>query len=193
MQLIERINEKLTKESKSILTMSKETDIPAYRIYKWIHKRGNPKAEDTRKLEEWLNDNLDKVQNSDFLNVSDTNEAAYLAGRLDTKEEVIAEKEARRIDAERRADLAEKEKDRLLSIIEKNLTALLTNSNITLDRLSLVETIVRSDDTVIMNNQDRQSGNEIGTSAKEAGNRQLAADKMRKGKGSHVGVHKSNK
>lgn len=105
-------------------------------------------------------------------------------------ERIIEEKEARRLEAREWAERAEKEKDRLLKIIENNLTALLTNSNTTLDRLSLVETIIRSDDTVIMNNQDLQIGNEIGTSAKAAGSRQLAADKMRKGKGNQVGAHK---
>lgn len=175
----------------SILTMSKETGIPAYRIYKWIDGKGNPKSVDTGKLEEWLSDNLDIIPNKEEKKVSNPNEAAYLTGKLESKEEVIAEKEARRLDAERRADLAEKEKERLLTIIERNLTALLSNSNTTLDRLSLVETIIRSDDTVIMDNQDRLSGNEVGKSSTEAGNRQIAADKMRKGKGSHVGAHKT--
>lgn len=105
-------------------------------------------------------------------------------------ERIIEEKEARRLEAKEWAERAEKEKDRLLKIIENNLMVLLSNSNATLDRLSLVETIVRSDDTVIMNNQDRQIGNEVGTSAKEAGSRQLAADKMRKGKGNQAGAHK---
>lgn len=105
-------------------------------------------------------------------------------------ERIIEEKEARRIEAKERAERAEKDKDRLLSIIENNLTALLTNSNTTLERISLVETIVRSDDTVIMDNQDRQNGNEVGKSAIEAGNLQIAADKMRKGKGSQSGVRK---
>lgn len=77
-----------------------------------------------------------------------------------------------------------------LAPIKEKTEEILTNSNTTLDRLSLVETIVRSDDTVIMNNQDRLSGNEVGISAKEAGSRQLAADKLRKGKGNQAGVHK---
>jgi transcriptional regulator with XRE-family HTH domain len=105
-------------------------------------------------------------------------------------ERILEEKEARRIEAKERAERAEKETDKLLAIIEKNLTALLTNSNATLDRLSLVETIIRSDDTVILNNQDLQNGKKVGTSSKEAGNRQLAADKLRKGKGSQSGVRK---
>lgn len=76
-----------------------------------------------------------------------------------------------------------------LQPIKEKTEELLTNSNTALDRLSLVETIIRSDDTVIMNNQDLRSGKKVGTSAKEAGSRQLAADKMRKGKGKKAGEH----
>jgi hypothetical protein len=51
--------------------------------------------------------------------------ADYLAGRLDGKDDEIKQIEARRRDMELRAEKAEKEKDRLLNIIEKNLTELL--------------------------------------------------------------------
>lgn len=51
--------------------------------------------------------------------------AEYLAGRLDGKEDVIEQLEARRRDMELRAEKAEKENDRLLDIIQKNLTKLL--------------------------------------------------------------------
>lgn len=78
----------------------------------------------------------------------------------------------------------------VLGPIKEKTEEILANSSTTLERISLVETIVRSDDEIIMNNQDRQSGNEIGTSAIEAGNRQLAADKRRKSKGSQSGVRK---
>lgn len=119
-------------------------------------------------------------------------------------EKYIAEKEARRIEAMALADKMEAHyKDMVAALERAQLTInevlkpikekteeILINSNTTLDRLSLVETIIRSDDTVIMNNQDRQIGYEVGKSAKEAGSRQLAADKMRKGKGNQAGVNK---
>jgi transcriptional regulator with XRE-family HTH domain len=91
----------------------------------------------------------------------------------------------------RNQDLLDKAQNAIIEVlkpIKEKTEELLTNSNTTLDRLSIVETIVRSDDTVIMNNQDRQNGNEVGTSAKEAGSRQIAADKMRKGKGNQTGA-----
>lgn len=144
--------------------------------------------------------------------------ADFLAGKLESKEETIQQIDARRADAEATAKKMEQhyndaksEKDRLLKTLDKNQDLLekaqnaiievlkpiqekteeiLSNSNTTLERLSLVETIVRSDDTVIMNNQDLLNGNEVGTSAIEAGSRQIAADKMRKGKGSQAGAHK---
>jgi hypothetical protein len=49
----------------------------------------------------------------------------YLAGRLDGKDDVIEQIEARRRDMQLRAEKAEKENDRLLTIIETNLTKLL--------------------------------------------------------------------
>lgn len=53
------------------------------------------------------------------------NSAEYLAGRLEGKDDVIKQIEARRRDMELRAEKAEKEKDRLLNIIQDNLTKLL--------------------------------------------------------------------
>lgn len=63
MQLKDRITAKLQKERKSVLTMSKETGISASRIYKWLDNKGNPKAEDARKLEVWLNGKMELVPN----------------------------------------------------------------------------------------------------------------------------------
>jgi len=57
--------------------------------------------------------------------IKSKNSIEYMAGRLDGKEEVIKQIEARRRDTELRAEKAEKESDRLLTIIEKNLTKLL--------------------------------------------------------------------
>lgn len=54
-----------------------------------------------------------------------TKSAEYLAGRLDGKDDVIKQIEARRRDMELRAEKAEKENNRLLNIIDKNLTKLL--------------------------------------------------------------------
>lgn len=134
MQLIERVKEKISKESMSVLTLSKETGIPAYRIYKWIDGKGNPKSEDTGKLEEWLNASLDKVQNGEAKKGSNPNEAAYLAGKLETKEEVIAEKEkriqeieARRLDALALAEKMESHYNDMKAIVEKNLNIIITN------------------------------------------------------------------
>jgi hypothetical protein len=119
-------------------------------------------------------------------------------------ERIIEEKEARRRDAEAWAqkmeahyndmrnalERAQLTINEVLKPIKEKTEEILSNSSTTLERLSIVETIVRSDDTVIMNNQDRQIGNEVGASSKEAGSRQLAADKMRKGKGSQAGAGK---
>jgi uncharacterized protein YPO0396 len=109
----------------SVLTMSKETGIPSYRIYKWIDGKGKPKAEDSAKLEEWLNDSLDIVPNG-TQKVSNPYDAAYLTGKLESKEDVLAEKEARRQEAEAIAQYlkgqlaqAQAEKDKLFEALAK--------------------------------------------------------------------------
>lgn len=126
MQLIERINERLQKKTMSVLTLSKETGIPSYRIYKWIDGKGKPKAEDTAILEEWLNTDLNKVPTGKQKVVSNPYDPAYLAGKLESKEEVLAEKEARRQEAEaitqylkEQLAQAQTEKDKLFEALAK--------------------------------------------------------------------------
>lgn len=52
----------IRKERKvSVAQLSKITEIPVDRIYKWESGTGNPKSEDAKKLQEWLN-KPDKVQ-----------------------------------------------------------------------------------------------------------------------------------
>lgn len=62
MQIIDRIAEKISKDNMSVLKLSNETGISAYKIYKWLGKKGNPKHDDSVKLEQWLSGNLEKVQ-----------------------------------------------------------------------------------------------------------------------------------
>lgn len=61
--------------------MSNQTGISAYKIYKWLDGKGNPKHEDAKKLELWLNSNMEEVPN--FGNLAPTSaqppsEANYL-------------------------------------------------------------------------------------------------------------------
>jgi transcriptional regulator with XRE-family HTH domain len=62
MQIIEAISKKIKEKGISVLRLSKETDIPATRLYKWLDNKAKPKYEDITKLEKWLND-LEKVPN----------------------------------------------------------------------------------------------------------------------------------
>lgn len=64
MQLVQEIQEKLQKDSVSVLKMSNDTGISAYKIYKWLAGKGNPKAEDAATIKKWLSGNLEKVPNS---------------------------------------------------------------------------------------------------------------------------------
>jgi hypothetical protein len=84
---------------------------------------------------------------------------------LEEKEKMIAEKEARRLEAKEWAERAEKEKDRLLTIIEKNLTVLLSvtgriDANLTEAQSDLfeIENSQRVQHTVMMHSLERIEG-----------------------------------
>lgn len=70
---------------------------------------------------------------------------------------------------------AEKEKAEYLAIIKENLTALAINSSRSLEDLSTVIRILRSDDGVIMDNQDEQAGREPGESSTKAGRIEISS------------------
>jgi transcriptional regulator with XRE-family HTH domain len=57
-QVINQISKELKERGLSVLKLSNETGIPAYRIYKWMPSKGkpkgSPKSEDVKILEEWL-------------------------------------------------------------------------------------------------------------------------------------------
>lgn len=97
--------------------------------------------------------------------------------------QLIAEKEARRLDAEEKAkqareDLNEvkEEKKELMGIIKENLTALLISSNAARQDLAKILLVNRVDDGKIMDNQDIAAGREVGSSAKEAGMLELTTE-----------------
>lgn len=54
MQLVDQLSTFLKEKGVSVLKFSNETGISAYKIYKWIDGKGNPKHEDVNKIEEWL-------------------------------------------------------------------------------------------------------------------------------------------
>lgn len=168
----------------SVLTMSKETGIPAYRIYKWIDGKGKPKADDTSTLEEWLSDNLDKVQNNRVKNVSNPNDPAYLAGQLAMAERLIAKLESDHEEA--KAD-----KNKLFDALaetRQTINELLKPMVASLkDIPPVLDVIVRNShehDKEIMKALDQLVGNAPGTLEKESGKRILkgAVEQQKKGK-----------
>ena len=184
MQLIERVKRKIEKESLSVLTMSKETGIPAYRIYKWIDGKGNPKTEDAGKLEKWLNENLDKVPNHAEKKGSDPNESAYLAGQLAMAERLIAKLEASNEEAK-----ADKNKlFEALAETRQTINELLKPMVTSLKEIPpVLDLIVRNSnehDKEIMKALDHLVGNSPGTLQKESGKRILksALEHQKKGR-----------
>lgn len=189
MQLIERINDKLLRESKSVLKMSKETGIPSYRIYKWIDGKGNPKTEDAAILEQWLNGNLDIVPNKKIDKDSDP---AFLAGQLSMAERLIAK-------LEESHEEAKADKDRLFEALaetRQTINDLLKPMVASLKEIPpVLDIIVRNSnehDKEIMKALDHLVGNAPGTLAKESGKRILksAMEQQKTGK---VEVGKSGK
>jgi hypothetical protein len=185
MQLIERVNEKLLKESLSVLKMSKETGIPSYRIYKWIDGKGKPKADDSATLEKWLSGNLDKVPTEKAFKVSDPNDPAYLAGQLSMAERLIAKLEESNDEA-----IADKHKlFEALAETRQTINELLKPMVASLKGIPpVLDLIVRNSDEhdkVIMKALDHLVGSPPGTLEKEAGKRILkgAQERQKTGKG----------
>jgi lambda repressor-like predicted transcriptional regulator len=109
----------------------------------------------------------------------------------------LAEKEERQKEAEQRAERAEKEKDRLYSVIEQNLTALLkitgevyTNSKLIVDDLSALTTEVQAEHRAMMDSLDLASKQKIGTTRANAGIVELASHELQQKKGKNVASSK---
>jgi hypothetical protein len=170
MQLIERVNDKLLKKSMSVLTMSKQTGIPAYRIYKWIDGKGNPKTNDAAILEEWLNGRLDKSPKKE---AADPNDPAFLAGQLAMAERLIAKLEENNEEA--KAD--KKKLFEALSETRQTINELLKPMVVSLKEIPpVLDVIVRNSnehDKEIMKALDHLVGNAPGTLQKESGKRIL--------------------
>jgi len=184
MQLIERVNNKLSTESMSVLKLSKETGIPSYRIYKWIDGKGNPKANDAAILEKWLSGNLDNVPNTKNYKVSDPNDPAFIAGQLAMAERLIAKLEAdhdeARADKEKLFDALAETRQTINDLLKPMVASLK-------DIPPVLDLIVRNSnehDKEIMKALDHLVGNSPGTLEKESGKRILkdALGHQKKGK-----------
>ena len=61
LQIIDQIRNIIKTKNKSVLTISKETDISPYRIYKWLDNKGQPKYEDVKKLEKYFENQQEEI------------------------------------------------------------------------------------------------------------------------------------
>jgi phage repressor protein C with HTH and peptisase S24 domain len=59
--LIDIVKKRMEEKNVNVQLLSKQTGIPADRIYKWFQRNLNPKSEDADKLREWLNSNNELV------------------------------------------------------------------------------------------------------------------------------------
>lgn len=143
--------------------MSKETGISAYKIYKWLDGKGNPKHEDAQKLEEWLSPNLEESPQKG------TSSTPPLIMKL------LAEKEAAIIDIKAMYADAKSDKERLFNIIEGYLKDVHSNSKSNQQYLELIVRILRSGESVLFASLDRLEHKQPGTHAKEADRVELTA------------------
>lgn len=149
MQLVDQIRGKLQKESVSVLKMSNETGISAYKIYKWLDGKGNPKADDAVIIKKWLSGNLDKVPNSNNGNIA---VAAEGPGDLPVLDRLMKQLESR-------ADELKADKERLYGIIETYLNSILAGSVKTQEDLKIlkaqadmvIKQIARQDEAILVN------------------------------------------
>lgn len=129
---------------------------------------------------------------------------AYLAGKLAVKDEVIAEKEARRIDA---MEIAKKMEDHyqdmktaleraqvtineILKPIKEHSADILINSKETADHLAELANEVRVEHRVMMDSIDVAAEQPIGTTRAKAGNVELIVKQEHSGKGKQTSAGK---
>lgn len=112
----------------------------------------------------------------------------FLLGKLEGKDELIAEKEARRKDV---AD----EKNRYYNLIEKYLVEIHSNSKEIADDISALTDEIQAEHRAMMDSIDVAAGQPIGTTSAAADNVELASQKehVGKGKSSRAKVGKLNK
>jgi hypothetical protein len=131
-------------------------------------KTGFSKGQISQVLNKALTPSEDLIKefNKSFKNVNPGSSPIETYERmLEEKEKMIAEKEARRLEAKEWAERAEKEKDRLLTIIEKNLTVLMSvtgriDANLKEAQSDLfeIENSQRVQHTVMMHSLERIEG-----------------------------------
>jgi len=112
----------------------------------------------------------------------------FLMGKLEGKDDLLAEKEARRKETE-------KEKDRYFILIEKWLTDIHINSKQTADHLAEFANEVRVEHRVLMDVSDKIAGQPIGTTRAAARNAEIIVQQEHVGKGKkdHVDAGKTSK
>lgn len=107
----------------------------------------------------------------------------FLMGKLEGKDDLIAEKEARRKDATI-------ERDKYYYLIEKYLIELNASSKEIVDDLSAMNLELRSGQRAMMDSIDKAADLPIGTTAAAADNVELTSEKGRQSRGKKVGVRK---
>lgn len=109
---------------------------------------------------------------------------------IEAKEQTIAEKEARRLEAKQWAERAESEKKDLFDMFKDYLKEILSNSNKTKDTLLALRTEIVAENREMMETLDQIAGNDPGTTAAKSGKVEIAHRVRNQNKGKKAGTSK---
>jgi transcriptional regulator with XRE-family HTH domain len=138
LQIVDQIREKLQSKGLSVLKMSNQTGISAYKIYKWLDGKGKPKHEDVVKIGKWLGNNIEEVPSAELQESNgQPDDLPTLLSQLMQKQNQLMEMQ-NKILAEQKEDIIDKVKEVHI------------NSKSTIAYLQTILRAVRADDAVMM-------------------------------------------
>lgn len=71
MQIIDELRDRIAKKRLSVLKVANETGISAYKMYKWLDGKAQPKHDDVVILEKWLRNKMEKVLSEETGKIKD--------------------------------------------------------------------------------------------------------------------------
>lgn len=124
--LIVRLKEEMKKRKVSVLKLSKETDIPSPRIYKWYQEGTKPKLEDAQILEKWLASKVDVEKSINF-------EVDYQNKYIALLEQTIADKNGEIKEIREKLDIFMKRSETWVKVSQASQALLRTLSDAIVD------------------------------------------------------------
>lgn len=171
-QLSDILNELVPKKGKSASEVARKLNISSQLLGQYRNGGKNPSWEFLLKWLEVFGENLlEYFETKDSRTQTDEPNMTALLAQLMQKQNSLMEMQ-NKILTDQKESIVEKVKE-----IHSETKEIHLNSKSTIAYLQTILRVNRADDSVIMDNQDLQAGREIGSSAIQAGNLELAAAK----------------